>query len=98
MPIRVRRALPCWHDIIDIVKQKTQLLVRNLDEELVERLRRRAAAHGRSAEAEHREILRAALRPRTGASSLKAHLLAMPNIGHDVDFVRPPDKGRAVRL
>lgn len=39
----------------------TNLHVRNLDEELVARLKRRAARHGRSAEAEHREILRQAL-------------------------------------
>jgi antitoxin FitA len=38
------------------------LTVRDLDEDLVRRLRIRAAAHGRSAEAEHREILRAVLR------------------------------------
>jgi plasmid stability protein len=38
-----------------------QLLVRNVDEETVARLKARAAAHGRSIEAEHREILRAAL-------------------------------------
>ena len=37
------------------------LTVRNLNENLVRRLRVRAAEHGRSAEAEHREILRAAL-------------------------------------
>lgn len=37
------------------------LHVRNLDDELVQRLKRRAARHGRSAEAEHREILRHAL-------------------------------------
>jgi antitoxin FitA len=37
------------------------LTVRNLDEDLVRRLRMRAAEHGRSAEAEHREILRLAL-------------------------------------
>ncbi len=37
------------------------LTVRNLDEDVVRRLRIRAAEHGRSAEAEHREILRAAL-------------------------------------
>ena len=37
------------------------LHVRNLDDELIMRLKRRAARHGRSAEAEHREILRAAL-------------------------------------
>ncbi len=39
----------------------TSLIVRNLDEELVAKLKRRAAAHGRSMEAEHRELLRVAL-------------------------------------
>lgn len=39
-----------------------QLLVRNLDEEIVRRLEMRAAAAGRSAEAEHRRILEEALR------------------------------------
>jgi plasmid stability protein len=37
------------------------LTVRNLDEDVVRRLRIRAAENGRSAEAEHREILRAVL-------------------------------------
>jgi plasmid stability protein len=37
------------------------LHVRNLDDDLVLKLKRRAARHGRSAEAEHREILRQAL-------------------------------------
>jgi antitoxin FitA len=37
------------------------LHVRNLDDDLVARLKRRAARHGRSTEAEHREILRQAL-------------------------------------
>jgi plasmid stability protein len=37
------------------------LSVRNLDDDLIFRLKRRAARHGRSAEAEHREILRQAL-------------------------------------
>jgi plasmid stability protein len=37
------------------------LHVRNLDDQLVARLKRRAARHGRSVEAEHREILRQAL-------------------------------------
>ncbi len=39
----------------------SNLHVRNLDDELITRLKRRAARHGRSAEAEHREILRQAL-------------------------------------
>ena len=37
------------------------LTVRNLADDVVRRLRIRAAEHGRSAEAEHREILRQAL-------------------------------------
>lgn len=39
----------------------SSLLVRNLDADLVRRLKRRASRNGRSAEAEHREILRQAL-------------------------------------
>lgn len=34
-----------------------QLIVRNLDDRIVAALKHRAAAHGRSAEAEHRAIL-----------------------------------------
>lgn len=37
------------------------LQVRNLEDDLIIRLKRRAARHGRSTEAEHREILRQAL-------------------------------------
>ena len=39
----------------------TNLHVRNLDNDLVARLKRRAARHGRSTEAEHRESLKQAL-------------------------------------
>lgn len=44
------------------------LHVRNLDDELIACLKRRAARHGRSAEAEHREILRQALASETEVS------------------------------
>lgn len=37
------------------------LLVSDIDDDLIVRLNRRAAQHGRSAEAEHREVLRQAL-------------------------------------
>ena len=37
------------------------LHVRNVEDDIIIRLKRRAARHGRSAEAEHREILRQAL-------------------------------------
>jgi hypothetical protein len=41
--------------------EMADLLVRGIDEDLVPALKERAGAHGRSAEAEHREILAAAL-------------------------------------
>jgi plasmid stability protein len=55
------------------------LHVRNLDDELIARLRRRAARHGRSAEAEHREILRQALASEVepGFEELAAQLRAL---------------------
>jgi plasmid stability protein len=40
-----------------------QLLVRDVPLDVVEALKRRAAEHGRSAEAEHRAILEETLRP-----------------------------------
>ena len=74
-----------------------QLIVRNLDEETVQALKRRAALRGRSAEAEHREILRETLRSRGTAKGLK-RLLEMPAAGRDADFMRPRGRGRKVRL
>lgn len=75
-----------------------QLIVRNLEASLVKALKARAARHGRSAEAEHREILRAALQPVEPTPTLKDMLLNMPNVGLDLDFVRRRDYGRKVRL
>lgn len=71
---------------------KNQLIVRNLEEEVVRELKLRAAQHGRSAEAEHREILRQALRPNKAKRSLKDLLLAMPAVGDDNDFTRASDE------
>lgn len=52
------------------------LQVRNVEDDLIARLKRRAARHGRSAEAEHREILRLALAGETepGFDELAAQL------------------------
>ena len=74
-----------------------QLVVRRLEEAVVRELRKRAARSGRSMEAEHREILRAALRPGRGAESLKDLLLLMPATGEDSDFERPKGRPRRVR-
>lgn len=69
-------------------------MVRNLSEDLVKALKRRAAKHNRSSEQEHREILQAALRgPRR--RSLAEVLAAMPDVGKDSDFQREqPDSRR----
>lgn len=63
----------------------TNLIVRNVDEDLALALKQLAVSHGRSAEAEHREILRAALQ-RPKRQSLVDVLLSMPNVGEDADF------------
>jgi plasmid stability protein len=75
-----------------------QLIVRNLDPELVVELRRRAAESGRSAEAEHRELLRSVLKPLQKRTPLKTLLVGMPRVGRDADFARDRPKARAVRL
>jgi plasmid stability protein len=65
----------------------TNLVVRNVEAEVVQLLKERAARNGRSAEAEHREILKAALsQPRK--RSFNEVLLSMPNVGEDADFER----------
>ena len=46
------------------------LIVRRLDDDLVRRLKALAAAHRRSAEAEHRAILETALRPQVTGREL----------------------------
>ena len=75
-----------------------QLIVRDLDEEIVRRLRARAAEHGVSCEAEHREILRSTLLGARPKRSLKALLLAMPDAGDDADFSPARDRPRRVKL
>lgn len=74
-----------------------QLIVRNVEDELIRALKIRAAGKRRSAEAEHREILRTALAPRAAGRTLKDLLLQMPAVGLDTDFERPRDRGRRTR-
>lgn len=70
------------------------LLVRGVDDALVQALRERAARHGRSAEAEHREILATSLR-RPRKRNFAELLAAMPNVGEDGDFARVNDSSEA---
>lgn len=65
---------------------------------MVRELKVRAAQHGHSAEEEHRQILREALRPKGPGKSLKELLLEMPDVGWEQDFERPEDRGRPVEL
>ena len=76
-----------------------QLIVRQIEEKVVRKLKQRAGAHGVSMEEEHRRILRESLLGNTaGRKSFKEALLAMPNVGKDADFERGPQLERPVEL
>ncbi len=75
-----------------------QLIVRGLEEDIVQALKRRAVEHGRSAEAEHREILREVLAGGEGRDPFIDFLRTMPDIGEDDDFARRKDLPREVEL
>jgi plasmid stability protein len=76
-----------------------QLIVRQIEEQIVRKLKQQAGAHGVSMEAEHRRILRESLlgkgRRRT---SFKEALRAMPDVGDDADFARGPQLERPIGL
>jgi len=74
-----------------------QLIVRNLDEGTVLALKQRAARHGRSAEAEHRAILRDILGTEADRASFKRFLASMPDAGRDEDFVFVRDLPRGAQ-
>jgi plasmid stability protein len=63
----------------------TNLVVRNVDEDVALALKQLAASHGRSAEAEHREILKSVLQ-RPKRRSVADVFSSMPNVGEDSDF------------
>lgn len=67
-----------------------KLLVRDLEPAVVQALKRRAALHGRSTEAEHREILKQALLGPKKKSFAQV-LATMPMVGLDSDFERIED-------
>lgn len=73
------------------------LLVRDVDDALVKTLKQRAGKHGRSAEAEHRAILAAAL-GRTRRRSFAQVLASMPEVGTDEDFARVEPRRKAPRV
>ncbi|MDN5848874.1 MAG: DNA-binding protein [Nitrococcus sp.] len=92
------------NDIIVIIRSaeenprsRANLIVRNLDDQIVQALKERAVRHKRSAEAEHRAILKQVLlKPR---HKIFAQVLAaMPYVGRDEDFERVDDKNEAPRV
>lgn len=60
-------------------------------------MKQRAVRHGRSAEAEHRILLRDALRAELETGSFKALLTSMPDVGVDADFAIARDLPRDVQ-
>ena len=68
-----------------------QLIVRQIEDKVVKKLKQQAGEHGVSMEEELRRILRESLFGKAGRRrSFKEALLAMPNVGHDADFGRAP--------
>ncbi len=68
------------------------LVVRNLDPCIVDALKQRAVRHGRSAEAEHRAILKEVLLVRPQKKSFAEVLSSIPDVGQDEDFERTEDE------
>lgn len=76
-----------------------QLIVRQVEDRVVQKLKARAGLHGVSMEEEHRRILREALLGKAShRASFKDYLLTMPDVGPDSIFERSPGKGRKVAL
>jgi plasmid stability protein len=77
----------------------SQLIVRQIEEQVVRQLKKQAGQRGVSMEEEHRRILREALLGKAAKRpSFKEALLAMPDAGDDQDFERGPQIARPVGL
>ncbi|MES9862554.1 MAG: hypothetical protein ABW160_16890 [Candidatus Thiodiazotropha sp. 4PDIV1] len=91
------RRYHCNHMPIKGGEVMANLVVRNLDQMIVDALKLRAARHGRSAEAEHRALLEETLlRPKR--KSFAEVLRSMPNVGQDDDFARVEDEAGNERV
>ncbi|MBP4043491.1 FitA-like ribbon-helix-helix domain-containing protein [Chromobacterium violaceum] len=66
----------------------SNLTVHNVDPEIVQALKERAAMTGASVEEAHRHLLYQALVARQPPISLAEVLGSMPNVGADADFER----------
>ena len=75
-----------------------QLLVRDLEDEVVQALKQKAAEEGTSVEEAHRRVLRVALLSKRPKKSFKEFLLEMPEGGDDAIFERHRSQPREVSL
>ena len=75
-----------------------QILMRRLDQNIVRRLRAKAASDGISAEEEARRILRRSLVGEAPNMPLIDFLRSMPDVGDGRIFRRPKRKPRKVKL
>jgi len=78
-----------------------ELTVREIEPDLVAKLKERADEHSRSVEEEHREILRDALLGNEKATpplTYEAYLRTMPDVGTDADFARIGGSIRDINL
>lgn len=71
-----------------------QLLVRNLEDSLVRRLKRRAAARGVSVEEEHRRILKDALEKKKSSKPTLAEFLLSHPAAPDLELEMGREKDR----
>ncbi|MDC0434895.1 DNA-binding protein [bacterium] len=71
-----------------------QLLIRELEQSIIDALESRAAKHGRSTEAEHKAILEQALLQPNRRSFIDV-LVDIPGVGNDSDFIRVQDQDAA---
>lgn len=80
----------------------SQLLVRNIPESLVRKLKRRAVEHGVSAEEEHRRILSEALRrpeeKEAKPYTMFDHFRKLGEIAPDLEFGRRRRRGKRTAI
>lgn len=76
-----------------------QLIVRDIEPEVVRKLKEIAGQHGVSMEEEHRSILRKTLLGQARTSyTFKELLASMPDVGKDTDFERQYEAEREIEL
>jgi plasmid stability protein len=89
-PLNPRPAMLSYFDSIT-ERRMGQLIVRGLDDRLIQALKQRAARAGWSAEAEHRAILEQVLRPETepfAAAAARLRARTPPQTTDSADLIR----------